>query len=177
MTTRERFENRYFSPQGILAAIRISLQREHSGTALSLICAAIESMAFLNLPVDRHEMTDYDFVRWSNVYLRPEKMGIGGDELWAVRCALIDKYCSRDTVHTPGGRRQVLFAWDKYCISDGLKLPQSSRWHHIMSIHADELYKALVKGIEDFAGDFIGRPENSYIVSYRLNRIFGGGSA
>lgn len=94
MNVRERFTNRYFSQQGILAAIRISLQREHTGTALSLICAAVESMAYLALPYDREELCDYDFISWSNTYLRPEKIGVGGDELWEVRCALIERFSS-----------------------------------------------------------------------------------
>jgi hypothetical protein len=42
-----------------------------------------------------------------------------------------------------------------------------------MRIHADELYKAILRGAERFCSDYVGDPENAHLVGDRMNRIFG----
>ncbi|MCE5314911.1 MAG: hypothetical protein ABFD49_06135 [Armatimonadota bacterium] len=172
MNIKSRFYNRYFGPRGLITAIRISLHREHTGTALALISATIESMAYLSLPENCDVLRDYDFVAWVKKYLHPERMGISPRELWTLRCALLHGHIAQQTDTTGLKPREILFAWGGYSIFEGMKLRPGSRWYRIMTIRASELYKALAMGAEDFGRIYVGNEANSRIVGIRLNKIF-----
>ncbi len=171
MDVADRYRNRYFGPRGIVEGIRLCLSQEHTASALGLICAAVESMAFLSLPEMRDKLFDSDFADWANSYLRPYRMGISGRDLWQVRCALMEQRVPQRRI--AGRPREVLFAWGGYLIYSSMELRPGSRWHRIMSIHADELYKSIHRGAEEFCARYIASPENAYLVGLRLNQIFG----
>jgi hypothetical protein len=173
MNTRDRFNSRYFGPRGIIEGIRLCMANEHTASALGLICAAVESMAFLGLPEDRDTLHDFDFVNWANTYLKPHRLGIDGRDLWMIRCALLNQRVPQRRVNTDGRPRETLFAWGGYLIYSAMELRPGSRWHRIMMIHADELYKAIFSGAEEFCGGHISNPENARLVSNRLNQVFG----
>jgi len=172
LNAKERFYNRYFGPTGLITAIRIALGHEHTGTSLSLICATVESMSYLGLPDDCENLCEHDFIAWIKTYLHPERMGISPRELWTVRCALLSGHIAQQTDSKGLQPREILFAWGGYSIFEGMQLRPGSRWYQIMTIRADELYKALVMGAEDFGRTFISKEVNDRIVGIRLNRIF-----
>ncbi|MHB9036765.1 MAG: hypothetical protein ACYC64_08865 [Armatimonadota bacterium] len=172
VNARERFYNRYFGPRGLITAIRVSLYNEHTGTALALICATIESMAYLGLPEDYDVLCDHDFTAWIKNYLHPERMGISPMELWTVRCALLSGHIAQQTETKGLQPREILFAWGGYSIFEGMQLRPGSRWYQIMTIRASELYKALTIGAEDFGRAYISKETNSRIVGIRMNKIF-----
>lgn len=174
MNVTERFYNRYFGSKGILTAVGVCLHQQYSGSALALICAAVESMTFLRLPLDRSDVLDYDFISWVNDYIGPDKLGISARELWSIRCRLLDNSAAQQELTQRGQSREVLFSWGRYRISDGLELRPGTRWHRLMMIRADELYKALFRAAEDYRNTFISLPEKEYLVSRRLNTIFRG---
>jgi hypothetical protein len=172
VNTKERFNNRYFGPQGLITAIRFSLYREHTGTALALICATIESMAYLGLPENYEMLCDHDFISWIRNYLHPERMGISPRELWTVRCALLQGHIAQKTETQGLQPREILFAWGGYSIFEGMQLRPGSRWYQIMTIRANELYKALVIGAEEFGRTYISEDASARIVGIRMNKIF-----
>jgi len=130
-------------------------------------------MSFLALPAERDEVSDLDMILWVDKYLQPDKIGISGHDLWEVRCQLLNQRLDqRQAVHA-GKVREVLFAWGKYSIGSGLELRPGSRWHRILMIRADELYKALFRAADTFCDQFIRDPENLYTVNRRLNQVFG----
>lgn len=174
MNVTERFYSRYFGPKGIVTAVGVCLHQQYSGSALALICAAIESMAFIRLPLDRSEVLDYDFIAWVNDYISPDRLGISARELWSIRCRLLDKSLAQQELTQRGHSREVLFSWGKYRISDGLEFRPGTRWHRLMMIRADELYKALFRGAEEYRNSFVALPEKEYVVSKRLNTVFHG---
>jgi len=130
-------------------------------------------MTFLGLPDNCETVNGYDFMAWVNKYLQPEKLGISAKELWAMRCRVLEEQVTQKDFARGSKPRTILFAWGRYSILDGLQLPSSSRWHRIMTIHADELYKALIRGGEEFSVTFINESANAYIVGRRLNQVFG----
>ena len=173
MSIKERFYNRYFGPHGIVTGIKVCLSNEHTASALALVCAGIESMTFLSLPDNRESVTEFDFIHWVKTYMQPAKMGMSARDLWEMRCALISGYVSEKSAQRNGRPRQILFAWGKYSVLDGMELRPGSRWHRIMTIHAGQLYKSLVTASETFCKDHIAIPDNAQIASKRLNIIFG----
>ncbi|MCL4552941.1 MAG: hypothetical protein M1305_05245 [Candidatus Marsarchaeota archaeon] len=177
MNAKERFRNRYFGPKGMVTSIQVCLRNDHTGTALGLLCAAIESMAFISLPDDCDVVCDHHFVAWAKKYLQPHKLGISPYELWTVRCSLLDGAFSKHDAGEDHKEREILFSWGGYSIFNEMRLRPGSRWHQILSIRADELFKALLIGADEFANKYVGRPENSYMVDVRLNQIFGRSSA
>jgi len=173
MSVQERFRARYFGPQGIIEGIRVCLSHEHSASALGLVCAAVESMTFLGLPEERDEICDTDFIAWVNRFLRPDKVGIGGRDLWTVRSALLNQRLSQRQAARGGKMREILFAWGRYHVMGGMELRPGSRWHRVMTIYSDELYKTLFLGAEQFCHEVIALPENAYLMGVRLNQVFG----
>jgi len=105
--------------------------------------------------------------------MRPDKVGIGGRDLWTVRCALLNQRLSQKQAARGGKMREILFAWGRYHVMGGMELRAGSRWHRVMTIHAEELYKTLFRGAEQFCGEVISQPENAYLVGVRLNQVFG----
>ena len=172
MNIYERFHGRYFGSHGIITVIDICLKRDYTGSALAMICAVAESLTFLGLPEERNEVYEEDFIAWTNRYMQPDKIGICGSEIWRVRCALVDKFTTHRELTRGSKPREVLFAWGRYSIYEGARLPSGSRWHRIMGIHAEELYKGLIKGTETFCERHVIKPENEYIVDQRMNQIF-----
>lgn len=172
MNAKERFYNRYFGPTGLITAIRVALSHDHTGTALSLICATVESMAYLGLPDDCEVLHEHDFIAWVKNYLHPERMGISPRELWTVRCALLSGHIAQKTDTKGLKPREILFAWGGYSIFEGMQLRPGSRWYQIMTIRASELYKSIVLGAEDFGRVFVSKEVNARIVGIRMNKIF-----
>ena len=173
MSVQERFRARFFGPTGIIEGIRVCLAQEHTASALGLVCAAVESMTFLGLPEGRDQVCDMDFTTWVDKYLQPEKIGISGIDLWKVRGSLLNQRLSQRQAARAGKMREILFAWGRYHVMSGMELRPDSRWRRVLTIHAAELYKSLVRGGEQFCHEYVGSPENAYMVGQRLNQIFG----
>lgn len=172
MSVHERFHKRYFGSNGIITAIDVCIKRDYTGSALAMICAVAESLAFLGLPDERDAVYEEDFILWINRYLQPDKIGVSGSEMWRVRCALIDRFTTHRELTRGSKPREVLFAWGRYSIFEGARLPIGSRWHMIMEIYAGELYKGLIRATRLFCERHIDKPENEYMISQRLNQIF-----
>jgi len=174
VNVQDRFRFRYLGPQGIIEGIRVCLSHDHTASALGLICAAVESMAFLSLPEGRETLHDSDFISWADSYLRPYRIGVSGEDLWKIRSALLSRRIpQRRSTSTGGKPREILFAWGGYIVYSAMELRPGSLWHRVMTIHADELYKAVLRGAEEFCADYVGKPENAYLVDMRLNQVFG----
>ena len=172
MDVKDRFHDRYFGPQGIISGIRVCIHRQHMWSALSLLCAAIESMVFLGLPDDFDVVNTHDFIVWVNNYMRPQRMGISARDLWQLRCTLLDEQFSHDNTNNDR-QRKILFAWGRYSVFDGMELHPNSKWHRIMMIYAEEIYKSLLSGAEQFCSSYVSNPTNAFIVGRRLNQVFG----
>lgn len=172
MNVQDRFRSRYLGPQGIIEGIRVCLSHEHTASALGLICAAVESMAFLSLPEGRETLHDSDFISWVDSYLRPYRIGINSEDLWNIRSALLNRRIPQRR-STGGKPREILFAWGGYIVYSEMELRPGSLWHRVMTIHADELYKAILRGAEEFCTNYVGKSENAYLVDARLNQVFG----
>ncbi|MCL5104487.1 MAG: hypothetical protein M1133_10295 [Armatimonadetes bacterium] len=177
MDAKERFRHRYYGPNGLITGIRICLRNDHTATALGLLCAAVESMAFIGLPDDCDSVCSHHFISWVKTYLQPSKLGISPYELWTVRNSLLQGMFGKDAAADSHKEREVLFAWGGYAVFNEMKLRPGSRWDQILTIRADELFKALLIGADEFANKFVGRPDNRYMVDLRLNQVFGNKSA
>ncbi|MCE5198174.1 MAG: hypothetical protein ABFD54_00220 [Armatimonadota bacterium] len=173
MNAKERFYNRYFGPRGLVTAVRVSLYRENTATALALICACVESMTYLGLLECSDVVCSHDFAAWVRKYLQPARIGVSPEDLWSVRNALLNGYVAQRSISRSPKPREILFAWGKYYISEGMQLDPGSKWHQVMTIRADELYKSLVRAAEEFGAGYISESENERIVGARLNKIFG----
>jgi hypothetical protein len=56
---------------------------------LLLIYAAIDAMAFLNMPANQTEVTRKDFINWAEKYLKfPCKAQLTGVDLYGARCGI-----------------------------------------------------------------------------------------
>jgi hypothetical protein len=80
---------------GIKKGIQATLDAGCYGSAVILIYAGIDAMAFLGMPEDQEDATSKDFMGWTERYLKfPCKEQPTPADLWGARCGMLHNYSS-----------------------------------------------------------------------------------
>jgi len=73
--------------KGIKDDIEFNQSAGRFRATLLLIYAAIDAMAFLNMPANQSDVTRKDFIDWAERYLKfPCKIQLKGSDLYGARC-------------------------------------------------------------------------------------------
>jgi hypothetical protein len=68
-------------------SIQVLLEAECLSSAVVLIYAGMDTMAWIGMPVGQQRVTRGDFVRWSAQYIRfPCSEQLTGEDLYGARC-------------------------------------------------------------------------------------------
>jgi hypothetical protein len=59
--------------EGIKRGIEVLLEKKCYGSAVILIYAGIDAMAFLGMPANRQDVTSHDFITWAEKHIRFER--------------------------------------------------------------------------------------------------------
>lgn len=79
--------------EGILRGISVAFNNGCFGSAVVLIYAGIDAMAYLSMPEGNNDVTREDFVQWVNTYLEFQSVNrVSGLELYGARCGMVHKY-------------------------------------------------------------------------------------
>ncbi|HEY3940589.1 MAG TPA: hypothetical protein VGL97_24385 [Bryobacteraceae bacterium] len=77
---------------GIKLPIRLLLQERHYVSALILIYSGIETMALINLPLQKADVMRSDFILWVESYLLPflpQEVRLTGKDIYGARCGVL----------------------------------------------------------------------------------------
>lgn len=79
--------------EGILRGISVAFDNKCYGSAVVLIYAGIDAMAFLSMPDNQEDVTRNDFVNWvdANLEFNSENQ-VSGLELYGARCGMVHNY-------------------------------------------------------------------------------------
>ena len=94
--------------EGIMRGISVAFDNGCYGSAVVLIYAGIDAMAFLNMPEGQMDVGRADFVDWIETYMTfRSKHAITGLELYGARCGMVHKYGVQSKLSREGKVRLV----------------------------------------------------------------------
>lgn len=150
---------------GIKRDIEVALSNNCLRAAIILIYAGMDAMAFLDMPLDKSEVTRDEFIRWADRYIRfPCKEQLSGADLYGARCAMLHAYGAVSHLSRSGKCRKVIYM-DK-SVPEVLYNPSGSADRVYVSIPA--LKKAFFTGIDNFLVDVFSDKIRSEKVEERL---------
>src|SRR5438270_13604050 len=78
---------------GILRPIQLLTKESHIWSALILLYAAIDAMAYMSLPETETYVRPVDFIRWVDKYMISTGwLNVTSRELYAARCGLLHTF-------------------------------------------------------------------------------------
>ncbi|MCT7357999.1 hypothetical protein [Thalassolituus pacificus] len=145
------------------AAIKILIEEKHHESALILIYAWIDRMAWLSVS---DEASGADFKAWVNTYLLPNSsLGCSADDLWAARCAVLHTSTSyaRDTKSGKAKRIQ-------YVCNDAISV--SNIPSDTIFIYMIKLYQDAIGAVDKFDHYLESNDRQRQIAEKKLSMFF-----
>ena len=88
--------------------IHVALENRCYASAVILIYAGIDTMAYLNMPEGQQDVTRNDFVQWVDRYIHfPCEEQVGGLELYGARCGMLHTHSIVSGLSRQGRIRQI----------------------------------------------------------------------
>ena len=76
--------------QGVKRGIQVCIENECFGSAVILIYSGIDTMAYLAMPENQHNVNRKDFISWCDRYISFNgNEHISGLELYSARCGMV----------------------------------------------------------------------------------------
>lgn len=149
---------------GILGDIEVTFAKKRNRATLILIYAGIDAMAFLDMPQTQIDVTQKDFIRWVDDYIRfPGDKHPSGVDLYGARCALLHSYGITSRMSRDGKSRKV-FYWDKPF--PPIDYPEAK--NDIVFISISALKEAFFTGVDAFLAATFMDNEKTKLVEARL---------
>jgi hypothetical protein len=155
--------------KSMIAASRICLDQGHTVSALILVYAGIDAMAWLNRRRDAGEkdVTREDFIRWANKYVRPKfqrSRRVTGQDLYGARCALLHSGTPHSRLLHQGKVRPLFYLSSRGEPLESFATPRFAkrRWIHVPAEH---LVNAFEHGVGSFRADILRSTKKDLILS------------
>ena len=79
--------------EGINAPIKLLAEHGYYPAAITLTYSGMDTMAFLDMPAGKNEVSRGDFVRWAEQYIRfPCEERVSGLEIYSARCSALHSH-------------------------------------------------------------------------------------
>jgi hypothetical protein len=152
---------------GIKDDIEFNQKAERFRATLLLIYAAIDAMAFLNMPVNQSDVTRKDFIDWAERYLKFHcKTQLTGSDLYGARCGILHTYSIQSKMSREGKCRMF------FHINDMPGDPVRDIGHpKYILVSIAGLKAALFAAIDCFLIDVFASVQKAKIVESRLQKL------
>lgn len=154
--------------KGIKEPIRLCMENNAQRAALQLTFAAIDSMAYLSLPVSKEYPSRTDFADWCDKYLKfncDEK--IAGLEWFAARCGLIHQYTAESKLSKDGKVRMIGYYGGEG--PDIIYRPENSQ--DLVMVRIQGFVDAFLNAVDQFMIDLFSTGNRS-LVEEKFNKMF-----
>src|ERR1700752_4856335 len=153
--------------KGIKRGIEVTLENGCERASIILIYAAMDTMAYLDMPAGKTDVDRTDFVRWAECYIRfPCREQLTGWDLYGARCATLHQYGAESKLSREGQCR--VLAYGNKGVPEIVVHP-TSKQHILVSLPA--LKKALFEGIDRFLIEVFSDKAKAKIVEDRLAHL------
>jgi hypothetical protein len=133
----------------------------------SPIYAAIDVMAFLNMPADQTDVTRTDFIDWAERYLKfSGQTQIAGADLYGARCGVVHTYSEQSKMSRDGKCRMLMYVAN---MSGDQVRDAGDRNYILVSIAG--MKSALFAAIDRFLVDVFASTERAKIAEKRLQKL------
>jgi len=154
-------------------AIRLCLDNKLCVPALTLIYATVDQMAYLNMPPGRSQVGADDFKEWCRTYLLPNSTDLPCTEadLWGARCGVVHAHSPESKRSREGKAREIFYAWGTSKVERPREALAELGFPQVI-IHAENLFHALIKGIDSFLAGLRAHPEKARLARLRAGKMF-----
>ena len=150
---------------GIKRSIKVCLEHQCFGAAVTLIYSGIDTMAFLGMPEGQEDVGKADFVGWCERYLKmPGRIPVAGIEWYAARCAVLHTHGVKSKLSREGKARMIAYM-DK-AVPEVRHDP--SLTPPLVMISIDALATAFFDGIDKFLIDIFTDKAKRELAEKRL---------
>ena len=153
---------------GIRRGIQVAIDNDCYGSAVILIYAGIDVMAFLGMPEEQEEVTRGDFIAWANRYIKfPCREQLSGKDLYGARCAMLHNYSAHSRM-TRNGECRTIGYMDK-SVPEVRYNPEVLK--KVVLVSAPALAEAFFRGIEKFLVDLLSDQKRAKVTELRLPKL------
>jgi hypothetical protein len=153
---------------GIIRGIRSAIDTGCLGSAVILIYAGIDAMAFLGMTDRREDVAKGDFIEWVNSYISfPCKEQVTGSDLYGARCGMLHNYSAFSRMSRKKKCRNIGYM-DKSAPEVRYN-PEASKSLVLVSVPA--LAEAFYQGVDIFLEELFQSEERTSLASERLNKM------
>jgi hypothetical protein len=148
----------------IKEGIRLALKHECYGSAVTLIFAAMDTMAYVGMPATQEDVKRSDFEAWANRYIQlPGREQIAGLEYYGARCAMLHNHGAESKLSREGKVR-IIGYMDK-AIPAVRSSPEEPT---MVLVSITALAEALFTGIDRFLVDVFADPVRRPVAEKRM---------
>lgn len=154
----------------IINAIEICISYRFYLSALKLIYAAIDNLAYLGAT---HQIVKpSDFIKWIDSFLLPlSDLSCTAKELYAARCGLLHQNTAASN-NLSSEMKNIFYTWGTAEPEKGLEHVDESKRDKCIFINVDALNSALYKGILAFLEVFLKNPNLKEMLLKRAKKYF-----
>ncbi|HXA19533.1 MAG TPA: hypothetical protein VN380_21265 [Thermoanaerobaculia bacterium] len=157
----------------LFGAIEFCLKSNFWEPALILIYAGIDSMAWLNLPEGKHDVTATEFIQWCNRYLLlPEDAELRAEDLYAARCGLLHSYTAESRRYRE--KKVTKLFYSRETTAGEINLDQLGGEEHTWPLWTDVdiLFGRLRSAVHRFQEDIATDSNRANSVYARIRRSY-----
>jgi hypothetical protein len=152
----------------IKRGIRVSIENKCYASAVILIYSGIDTMAYLDMPKGKIDVTRGDFVRWVDEYIHfPCREQISGLEFYGARCAMLHTHSIYSRLSRKSQVRTI--GYMDRSIPEIRYDPSKSKDFVLVSIEA--LAEAFFNGVDKFLINIFANKERASIAEQRLKKL------
>lgn len=154
--------------EGIKRGIEILLEKKCYGSAVILLYAGMDAMAYLDMPNGQQDVKRKDFIAWADKYIRfPCDEQLTGLDLYGARCSMLHSYGVASELSRKGKCRMLGYM-DK-SVPELRYNPKVSK--NLVMVSITGLAEAFFKGVDRFIIDVFGDPTRAPFARKRLRKL------
>jgi hypothetical protein len=151
--------------QGIRRGIQVAIDQGCLPSAVILIYAGMDTMAYLGMPAAREDVQREDFVVWAERYVTfPCVEQLSGLDLYGARCAMLHTHSITARLTREGKCRKLGYA--DTCSPEVAFSPEIAKDFALVSIRG--LADAFFKGVDRFLVDVFADASRGALAEARL---------
>lgn len=152
---------------GIMKGIAVAIDNNCYGSAVILIYAGIDAMAFLTLPEAQEDVTRKEFIEWVDKYIHFNgEEQLSGIELYAARCGMLHNYSAFSRLTRKGNLRII-----GYVDEAGIEVMTDKDVPNLAIVSIKALARAFSRGVQRYVNDLHGNPQAINLVRQRVSSL------